>query len=99
MNRFIPPSFRVLSSRGLGLALEEGTDRQTQAGEKRAPLQLIAGRQDAQILRRIVNVYLPVHGQDDPDLLDAQAKILAHFGEYVLEDIVGADDLNGEIGN
>ncbi len=41
---FVASSLRILSSRGMRLALEEGTYGQTQAGQKRAAVQLIDGR-------------------------------------------------------
>jgi hypothetical protein len=53
--------------RGLGLVLEEHGDREPEAGDDRAPVEVVADLEDADGRRRLVGIHLALIRIDGPD--------------------------------
>src|SRR5207302_7018566 len=79
--------------------LEERGDRQPEAGDDIAAVEVVADLEDANGGRRVVDVDLARVRIDHPDELDAGAEVFLQLGQDLLPGVRRADDLHGEFGD
>jgi hypothetical protein len=83
----------------LGSLPKQILQSESEAGEHRATLEIIADLENPYTGRRVINVNLAGTGINDPDLVYARAKVLLDFLGHLIRGVSLADDLDREIGN